>query len=132
MTRVAVFGAGSWGTAFSVVLTDAGNDVTLWGRRQELCDTINATHENPDYMEGLRLSDRISATHDPGEALHGAAVVVLAVPSQSLRENLISWAADIPPEAVILSLMKGVEMGTAKRMSEVILDVTRADAESRC
>ena len=58
MTRAAVLGAGSWGTAFAKVLTDAGNDVTLWARRPELADGINATHENPDYLPGLPLPER--------------------------------------------------------------------------
>jgi glycerol-3-phosphate dehydrogenase (NAD(P)+) len=123
MSRVAVFGAGSWGTAFSLVLTDAGNDVTMWARREELSDTINARHENTDYMPGIALADSIRATHDPGEALADASVVALAVPSQTLRANLEHWAKYIPEDAVVMSLMKGVEVGTAKRMSEVIEEV---------
>jgi glycerol-3-phosphate dehydrogenase (NAD(P)+) len=123
MSRVAVFGAGSWGTAFSLVLTDAGNDVTMWARRQELSDTINARHENTDYMPGIALAESIRATHDPEEALANASVVALAVPSQTLRANLEHWAEYIPVDAVVMSLMKGVEVGTAKRMSEVIEDV---------
>ncbi|MDX6365931.1 MAG: glycerol-3-phosphate dehydrogenase [Nocardioidaceae bacterium] len=123
MSRVAVFGAGSWGTAFSLVLTDAGNDVTMWARREELSDTINARHENTDYMPGIALADSIRATHDPEEALADASVVALAVPSQTLRANLEHWAEYIPDDAVVMSLMKGVEVGTAKRMSEVIEDV---------
>jgi glycerol-3-phosphate dehydrogenase (NAD(P)+) len=129
MSRVAVFGAGSWGTAFSLVLTDAGNDVTMWARRQELSDTINARHENTDYMPGIALADSIRATHDPEEALADASVVALAVPSQTLRANLEHWAEYIPDDAVVMSLMKGVEVGTAKRMSEVIEDVAGIGAD---
>jgi glycerol-3-phosphate dehydrogenase (NAD(P)+) len=124
MSKVAVFGAGSWGTAFSMVLADAGNDVTLWARREELARCINNTHENLDYLPGVALPVSISATQDPEEALSGATIVVLAVPSQSLRANLQHWADHIPPSAVLVSLMKGVEVGTAMRMSEVIEDVT--------
>jgi glycerol-3-phosphate dehydrogenase (NAD(P)+) len=123
VSSVAVFGAGSWGTAFSLVLTDAGNDVTMWARRQELSDTINARHENTDYMPGIALASSIRATHDPEEALADASVVALAVPSQTLRANLEHWAEYIPEGAVVMSLMKGVEVGTAKRMSEVIEEV---------
>ncbi|MGI8577221.1 MAG: NAD(P)H-dependent glycerol-3-phosphate dehydrogenase [Nocardioidaceae bacterium] len=123
MTRVAVFGSGSWGTAFSLVLADAGNDVTLWARRAELSDLINTKHENSDYLPGIELPDAISATSDPAEALSDAAIVVLAVPSQSLRPNLEHWAGEIRQDAVLVSLMKGVELGTAKRMSEVIEEV---------
>ena len=68
MSKVAVFGAGSWGTAFSMVLADAGNDVTLWGRREEVCATINEQRENTDYLPGIELPPAISATHDPEKA----------------------------------------------------------------
>jgi len=110
-----------------MVLADAGNDVTLWARRQELADAINLYHENGDYLAGIPLPTTIDATHDPERALADASVVVLAVPSQSLRANLEHWAADIPPDALVMSLMKGVEVGTTKRMSEVIADVGRVD-----
>jgi glycerol-3-phosphate dehydrogenase (NAD(P)+) len=124
--KVAVFGAGSWGTAFSVVLADAGNRVSIWGRREELCAAINQTRENPDYLPGITLPDQITATHDPEEAAAGADLVVLAVPSQTLRANLEDWASVLAPDAVIVSLMKGVELGTLKRMSEVIAEITGA------
>lgn len=124
MNKVAVFGSGSWGTAFSLVLADAGNEVTMWARRQELADAINDKRENLDYLPGLELPPAIRATHDPEEALTDASIVVLAVPSQSLRANLEHWAEHIPPNAVLMSLMKGVELGTTLRMSEVIEEVT--------
>ncbi len=123
MRKVAVFGAGSWGTAFSLVLADAGNNVVVWARREELSESINAVHENLDYLPGVALPDTISATHDPEEALADADIAVLAVPSQSLRANLEDWAKHIPDDAVVMSLMKGVEVGTSKRMSEVIAEV---------
>lgn len=126
MTKVAVFGAGSWGTAFSVVLADAGNDVMLWARREDVCDAVNEGRENAEYLPGIELPEVISATHDPEHALTGAEVVVLAVPSQTLRPNLTTWADHIPGDAVLVSLMKGVELGSLKRMSEVIAEVTGA------
>ncbi len=129
MSKVAVFGAGSWGTAFSIVLSDAGNDVTIWGRREDVCATINEKRENTDYLPGIELDRRISATHDPEKALAGAETVVLAVPSQTLRQNLEEWAPYIPADAVLVSLMKGVELGSLKRMSEVIAEVTGAAPE---
>ena len=129
MTKVAVFGAGSWGTAFSLVLADAGKDVTIWGRRADLCEAITRDHENPDYLPGIRLPETITATADPAEAAAGADVVVLGVPSQTLRGNLEDWAGVIPADAVMVSLMKGVELGTLKRMSEVIAEVTGAGPE---
>ena len=83
--KVAVLSAGSWGTAFSIVLADAGNDVVLWARREELAKSINERRENPDYLPGIELPSRVSATHDVEQALAGADVVVLATPSQTLR-----------------------------------------------
>ncbi|HYO41512.1 MAG TPA: NAD(P)H-dependent glycerol-3-phosphate dehydrogenase [Nocardioidaceae bacterium] len=127
MSRVAVFGAGSWGTAFSVVLADAGNQVTLWARREELCSTINDERENTDYLPGIELPATVRASHDPERTLAGADVVVLAVPSQTLRANLSQWADLVPRDALLVSLMKGVELGTLRRMSEVIAEVTGAD-----
>lgn len=127
--RVAVFGSGSWGTAFSMVLADAGNEVTMWARREELAASINATHTNADYLPGIELPPTITATHDPEQTLDGADLVVLAVPSQSLRANLPEWAPLVDPSATFISLMKGVELGTLDRMSEVIADVTGAGPE---
>ena len=129
MARVAVFSAGSWGTAFGIVLADAGNDVTLWARREDVAANINDKHENSDYFPGIELPASITATTDPAEALAGAEYVVLSVPSQSLRENLTEWAPLVPEDAVFISLMKGVELGTTKRMSEVIAEVTGAGPE---
>jgi glycerol-3-phosphate dehydrogenase (NAD(P)+) len=129
MSKIAVFSAGSWGTAFSMVLADAGNDVTLWARRDEVVESINERHENSDYLPGIELPPAISATTDPEQAAAGADVVVLTVPSQSLRDNLTQWAPVLPPEATLVSLMKGVELGTLQRMSEVIHEVTDASPD---
>lgn len=129
MTKVAVMGSGSWGTAFSIVLADAGNEVMIWGRRAELCQAINDKHQNVEYLPGIELPSSVSASADHAEVLAGAEVVVLAVPSQTLRENLEHWTDAIPSDAVLVSLMKGVELGTLKRMSEVIAEVTGAGPE---
>ncbi|GGO22235.1 NAD(P)H-dependent glycerol-3-phosphate dehydrogenase [Microbispora bryophytorum] len=123
MSRAAVFGTGSWGTTFAMILAEAGTSTTLWGRRAEVVDAINETRENPEYLPGTRLPDTIRATTDPAEAMDGADFVVLAVPSQTLRANLQVWKPHIPPEAVLVSLMKGVELGTCRRMSEVVCEV---------
>jgi glycerol-3-phosphate dehydrogenase (NAD(P)+) len=124
VTRAAVLSAGSWGTAFAKVLADAGCDVVLHARRPELAKSIAEDGENRDYLPGVRLPESVRATADAGEALLDADVVVLAVPSQSLRENLEQWAPLLPADASLLSLMKGIELGTTKRMSEVICEVT--------
>jgi glycerol-3-phosphate dehydrogenase (NAD(P)+) len=126
VSRAAVLGAGSWGTTFAKVLADAGSEVTLYARRPELAKAITEDRENRDYLPGVRLPDTVEATADAAEALVDAGIVVLAVPSQSLRENLTVWAPLLPGEASLLSLMKGIELGTTKRMSEVICEVTGA------
>jgi glycerol-3-phosphate dehydrogenase (NAD(P)+) len=126
VTRAAVLGAGSWGTTFAKVLADAGCAVTLHARRAELVTAMVATRENGEYLPGVRLPDAIRPTGDAEEALDDADVVVLAVPSQTLRQNLTAWAPLLPPGVTLLSLMKGVELGTTKRMSEVIREVTGA------
>lgn len=121
MTRAAVFGAGSWGTAFAQVLADAGvEQVTVWARREEVARAIAEQHRNPDYLQDVELPPQITATTDPAEAARDADAVVLAVPSQTLRQNLADWGASIPPQALVVSLMKGIELGTGLRMSEVI------------
>ncbi|MEU2349273.1 NAD(P)H-dependent glycerol-3-phosphate dehydrogenase [Modestobacter sp. NPDC049651] len=129
MTRAAVLGAGNWGTTFAKVLADAGSDVVLHARRTDLVEGITATRENAEYLPGIRLPEPVRATTDAAEALDGADVVVLAVPSQTLRGNLETWAPLLPAGASLLSLMKGVELGTTKRMSEVICEVTGAGAD---
>ena len=123
MTTAAVMGAGSWGTTFAAVMADAGCDVRLWVRRPELASAMNTERVNADYLPQLQLPHSLQATSDPAEALSGADVVVLAVPSQTLRDNLSHWSDLLPKDAPLVSLMKGIELGTLKRMSEVISDV---------
>ncbi len=127
--RAAVLGAGSWGTAFGKVLADAGTDVVLWARRQELADAVNATHDNPDYLPGIALPANLTATSDARAAVQGVDFIVLAMPSQTLRDNLAAVADAIDGKAVLVSLMKGVELGTTKRMSEVICEVAGVPLE---
>ena len=117
-------GSGSWGTTFAQVLCDAGTPAVLYCRRPELAQTISATRENPDYLPGILLTETIRASSEPATALDGADLVILAVPAQSLRQNLASWTGLLPPGALLVSLMKGIEQGTCKRMSEVIAEVT--------
>jgi glycerol-3-phosphate dehydrogenase (NAD(P)+) len=132
MTKVAVIGAGSWGTTFAKVLVDAGNEVMLWSRRSELTEEINATHRNGDYMPGINLPESLIVSSEIGEVLSGAQQVYIAVPSQSLRGNLEDWGKLIPEGAIIVSLMKGVEQGSGLRMSEVIADVLKIKQDLIC
>ncbi|HEY1620107.1 MAG TPA: NAD(P)H-dependent glycerol-3-phosphate dehydrogenase [Streptosporangiaceae bacterium] len=122
-------GAGSWGTTFAQVLCDAGTPVTLWCRRPQLADTINGSHENAEYLPGVALPPVLTATADPERALRQADLVVLAVPAQSLRGNLERWDGMLPSHAVLVSLMKGIELGTCERMTEVIAHVAGADPD---
>jgi glycerol-3-phosphate dehydrogenase (NAD(P)+) len=122
-----VLGTGSWGTTFGKVLADAGTPTVLWARRTEVAHEVTERHRNSAYLPDVALPDALTATVDAQQALDGADLVVLAVPSQTLRDNLAAVVADIAPDALLVSLMKGVELGTSKRMSEVIIDVTRAD-----
>lgn len=128
MARVAVLGAGSWGTAFAKVLADAGSDVTLWARRREVVEAVRTTRCNPDYLPSVVLPEALQVTGDAETALAGADIVALAVPAQSLRANLTAWAPELPAQATLLSLAKGVELGSLQRMSEVVREVTGADA----
>ncbi|WP_235779276.1 NAD(P)H-dependent glycerol-3-phosphate dehydrogenase [Sinomonas notoginsengisoli] len=122
-------GAGSWGTTFAKVLGDAAathgfaRSVRVWGRSPEVVADFSR-HRNVKYLDGIMLPEGITATVDPAVALDGAELVVLAVPAQSLRSQLAGWTAHVPPDAVVLSLMKGLELGTDKRMSEVIAELT--------
>jgi glycerol-3-phosphate dehydrogenase (NAD(P)+) len=127
--KAAVLGAGSWGTTFAQVLCDAGNDVVLWCRRPEVAESIAASHQNPDRLPGIALAPALQATADAGQALAGAELVVLAVPAQTLRDNLSGWRDLLPDDALLVSLMKGIEHGSCDRMSEVIAQVTGAGPE---
>lgn len=129
MTRVAMMGSGSWGTAFAAVLAEAGCDVTMWGRDSNIADSVNRSHVNEVYHPGVVLPENIKATTDFRVALDCADIVVLAVPAQVLRENLLSWDHLCEASAIYVSLMKGIELGTNLRMSQVIAEVTGASPD---
>ncbi|GAB3667335.1 NAD(P)H-dependent glycerol-3-phosphate dehydrogenase [Zhihengliuella somnathii] len=129
LRRIAVLGAGSWGTTFAKVLGDAaiarGDDqarITVWARRAEAAEEINHEHTNTRYLENITLPGNVGATSDAAEALRGAELVVLAIPAQSLRAQLQGLAGAVEPGAVVVSLMKGLERGTDARMSEVVIE----------
>ena len=122
--RAAVFSAGSWGTAVAKIMADAGTDVIVHARRAEIADGINTTHRNPGYFPDIELPATLTATTDPAIALTGANYLVLSIPAQSLRESLAAWAPLIGPDTVIVSLMKGIELGSGLRASQVITEVT--------
>ena len=127
-TKVAVLGAGSWGTTFAKILADGGADVALWARRPELAREISQSKRNSDYLPGINLPRNVWASSRLPEVLEGAEQVYISVPAQSLRENLNIVRELIPHDAIVISLMKGVEKGTKLRMSEVIEQELRIGA----
>ena len=127
--RAAVFSAGSWGTAGAKILADAGTTVVVHARRDEIAHAINTHRRNPAYFPDVELPPTLTATTDPGVALDGADYLVISIPAQALRANLTAWAPHIPEHTVIVSLMKGIELGTGKRASEVITEVTGVPAD---
>ena len=121
MTKIAFVGAGSWGTATaSLVARKDEYETVLWARRGELAETINVYHENPDYLPGLELPESLTATADLAEAVTDADVVVMGVPSHGFRAVLKDVAAVVGPTPVYMSLTKGIEADSQKRMSEVL------------
>jgi glycerol-3-phosphate dehydrogenase (NAD(P)+) len=118
--RTAVLGAGSWGTTFAKVVADGGTDVALWARRDALASDIRIRRRNDQYLPGIDLPRSIRVSSSAPEVLAGVDVAFLCVPSQALRATLHEFAALLPRDAIIVSLMKGVERGTGLRMSEVI------------
>lgn len=117
-------GGGSWATACAQVLADAGNDVVLWARDENVVTDINENRKNSKFYPGIKLSSKIKASISPAVALEDAEFIFLAVPAQSLRENLEVWKDLIPAQAVFVSLIKGIENANRMRISEVIIDVT--------
>lgn len=127
--RAVVMGSGSWGTAFSMLLAEAGQATTIWGRGIEVVDDINIRHRNEAYQPGIDLPASIEATIDPKQALVGASLVVVAVPAQVLRTHLEQWRQYLEADAVVVSLIKGIELGTTARMSQVIHEAAGVEHE---
>lgn len=128
--RLAVIGAGSWGTAIAR-LASASAVVGLWTRRAELAAAINTDRENAEYLPGVRLSDHITATTDFTRAVNGAAAVLVAVPSHGYRDVLEKASGIIPTSIPVISLAKGIEVSTGLRMSEITLEVLDGHDPSR-
>lgn len=127
--KVSILGSGQWGTALAQVLIDSGNEVLIWGRNQKVIDEINSSHMNSNSLPGLKLPDSLRATSDIDQAFKDVGVIVLAIPAQSLRENLTQWREKFPRHIPIVSSLKGIEIGTMMRMTEVISDVLQLPAE---
>jgi glycerol-3-phosphate dehydrogenase (NAD(P)+) len=127
MAKVSVLGAGAWGTTLAQVLVDAGQEVLVWGRNKEVVDEINSLHTNKKFLPGVDLAPGIKATTDISEAFNFGTSQVLAIPAQTLRENLESWKSTFPKNQTIISTLKGIEADTHKRMTEVVQEVLGID-----
>ncbi|MGO1307843.1 MAG: NAD(P)H-dependent glycerol-3-phosphate dehydrogenase [Microbacterium gubbeenense] len=126
--RITVLGAGSWGTTFGKILADGGSRVTMWARRPELAREIDEAKRNSRYLSGINLPRSMHATHDIARALEGADEVYIAVPSKSARETLKQVRPILAKsDAPVVSLMKGVEQRSGRRMSEIIEEVLACD-----
>ena len=126
---IAIMGSGSWGTAFAQIVADNLHNhvVRIWGRNSDVVSEINSFHSNSKFHPGAVIPEKIFATTEARIALEGADVVILAVPAQTLRENLKSWGEHVPQGAIVVSLLKGFERGTHARMSEVIREELQID-----
>ena len=118
-----MIGAGAWGTTLSQVLADAGNEVLLWARNQAVVDEINSSHTNEKYLAGIKLPSTIKSTSDIQSALSFSDLYVLAIPTQQLRQMLKEWAIFLNKEAIVVSTLKGIELDTDLRVSEVVAEV---------
>jgi glycerol-3-phosphate dehydrogenase (NAD(P)+) len=127
MSKVTVLGAGAWGSTMAQVLSDAGNHVLMWGRNQEIVNEINTTHTNRKYLDENVLPLGLSATTDLKQAFEYSNIYVLAVPAQTLRENLKSWKPLVDPTATYISTLKGIEVSTLSRMTEIIQEEMKTE-----
>lgn len=125
-TQVCVVGAGSWGTTVAALVAHNA-PTTLWARRGELADEINSTHVNSAYLAGASLPESLRASTDLEALVANADVVAMAVPSQGFRDVMVEVSRAVRPTTPIVSLSKGLERSTLKRMSEVIAEVAPAN-----
>ncbi|MHB1506325.1 MAG: NAD(P)H-dependent glycerol-3-phosphate dehydrogenase [Sulfobacillus sp.] len=124
MSRIAVVGAGSWGTALSLVLAKrGGHSITLWSHTRLVAESIRQTRENSIYLPGLSIPDAVSVTTDLEEAVDHAEILVLAVPSEHLRNVCCAMAPLLSSDQIVVNATKGIEDGTYLRMTQVMGEV---------
>ena len=123
MSRIAIVGAGSFGTALAVHLCGVGHAVRLWAREPAFAEVLERERRNPVYLPDVALPPGVEATGDLVRALEGAAFVVAAVPSHGLRAVMSAAGAHLPADAIVVSTTKGLEEGTLLRMSELLREV---------
>src|SRR5215203_2818883 len=123
MKRIAIIGAGSWGTALAVIAARAGHEVRLWSRNAEVVSSINQQRINPRYLTSTSIPAAVTATGDISEALREVPLVLLAAPSHASRELLVSMATQLDQTAIIVSVSKGIEIESSKPISEIVKEV---------
>lgn len=121
-SKIAVIGAGSWGTATANVFADAGGDVTIWGRDPKIVEGIQRSHENPRYLKGFPLSERLKASSNLKELVSSADWIVCAIPTQQIR-NVFSPLAKELGSKLVVNTSKGIEMRTHMRVGEIFKDI---------
>ncbi|MEP6819093.1 MAG: NAD(P)H-dependent glycerol-3-phosphate dehydrogenase [bacterium] len=131
MKRVAIIGAGSWGTALGIVAARAGHEVHLWSHNAAVVESINREHSNSRYLTEARIPDTVCATGNIVEAVGRAELVILAAPSHAMRELLVSMAPALRAEMIVVSATKGIEIDTGKRMSQVVAEVVSRETRPR-
>lgn len=132
MKRIAIIGAGSWGTALAVVAARAGHDVCLWSRNAEIVASINERRSNSRYLVSTSIPANVNATGDLGVALHETSTVVLAAPSHAARELLIATSPLLHQDAIIVGVSKGIEIESGKRISEIAKEVVAGSHSYVC
>ena len=123
MTRIAVLGAGAWGTALAAMAVQAGNDVRLWARSPEIAETLNAVGGNPRYLPDVSLPPGLRAGSELPWALENAEIVLLATPAQHVRVTLSAALPALPGTAVLVICAKGIEKETLRPMTEVVAEI---------
>ena len=123
MSKFTVLGSGAWGTTLAQVLCDSGQDVLIWGRNSDSVNEINNKNANSKYLPGIVLPKQLRATLDVQEAFDFGDAIVLAIPAQSLRENLSGWVKNFPSDKPVISTLKGIEAETQLRMTEVVTEI---------
>jgi glycerol-3-phosphate dehydrogenase (NAD(P)+) len=118
--KVAILGSGAWGTTLAMVACDAGHDVTIWGRNREVVAEISGRRTNARFLGDVQLPATLRATDEIERAFEGVDLITLAIPAQSLRSNLHSWRSIYPREVATVSTLKGLEVSTQLRMTEVL------------
>ncbi|HLH63796.1 MAG TPA: NAD(P)H-dependent glycerol-3-phosphate dehydrogenase [Ktedonobacteraceae bacterium] len=122
MVSAGIIGSGAWGTTLALLLTGKGTTTTLWEHNPERAAEMQALRENTLFLPGFRFPDSLRVTPDIREAVQGKDMLVLVTPSQSMRENVRLLASYVEKEAILVSASKGIEIGTLKRMTEIIAE----------